>query len=255
MRVPASPGATARRTRGVLVEGATPPFGPLVRRGGGQRWTGVRTPFASPLRGGRSLHSDPCGKALRRPESVSGDPIPVNLPQTFPWAAGRANLAFSGPSWMGKLGPGCQWASKMAGFWAAKVSGAERCPAEGVGKSESCDECQPASSGTGKQCPPGTGPERVLDNGRFCVRNRVNGIDRGDGLEINWRPGSSDCEGLPRTRRTAIRPVALLTMVCLVSASVHAETVDQGEASYLPPDGKWRRASIIVLPGKVEVLS
>ena len=237
------------------MEGAPPPFGPLVRRGGGQRWTGVRTPFASPLRGGRSLHSDPCGKALRRPESVSGDPIPVNLPQTFPWAAGRANLAFSGPSWMGKLGPGCQWASKMAGFWAAKVSGAERCPAEGVGKSESCEECQPASSGTGKQCPPGTGPERVLDNGRFCVRNRVNGIDRGDGLEINWRPGSSDCEGLPRTRRTAIRPVALLTMVCLVSASVHAETVDQGEASYLPPDGKWRRASIIVLPGKVEVLS
>ena len=50
-----------------MVEGATPPFWPLVRRGGGQRWTGVRTPFASPLRGGRSLHSDPCGKAEIHP--------------------------------------------------------------------------------------------------------------------------------------------------------------------------------------------
>ena len=47
-RVPPSPGATARRTRGVLVEGATPLFGPLVRH----------------QRGGRSLHSDPCGKAV-----------------------------------------------------------------------------------------------------------------------------------------------------------------------------------------------
>ena len=34
-RVPLPPGAAARRTRGVLVEGATPPFWPLVRRGGG----------------------------------------------------------------------------------------------------------------------------------------------------------------------------------------------------------------------------
>ena len=33
-RVPLSPGAPARRTRGVLVEGAPPPFSPLVRRGG-----------------------------------------------------------------------------------------------------------------------------------------------------------------------------------------------------------------------------
>ena len=103
--------------------------------------------------------------------------------------------------------------------------------------------------------PPGNRPGAGAGQWSICVRNRVNGIDRGDGLEIIWRPGSSDCEGLPRTRRTAIRPVALLTMVCLVSASVHAEAVDQGEASYLPSDGKWRRASIIVLPGKVEVLS
>ena len=47
-RVPPSPGATARRTRGVLVEGATPPLLPLVRRGGDQRGTGVRTPFDPP---------------------------------------------------------------------------------------------------------------------------------------------------------------------------------------------------------------
>ena len=30
-RAPSSPGASVRRTRGVLVEGATPPFLPLVR--------------------------------------------------------------------------------------------------------------------------------------------------------------------------------------------------------------------------------
>ena len=30
-RVPSAPGASVRRTRGVLVEGATPPFCPLVR--------------------------------------------------------------------------------------------------------------------------------------------------------------------------------------------------------------------------------
>ena len=47
-RVPPSPGVAARRTRGVLVEGATPPFSPLVRRGEDQRGTGVRTPFAPP---------------------------------------------------------------------------------------------------------------------------------------------------------------------------------------------------------------
>ena len=34
-RVPASPGAPARRTRGVLVEGSPPLFGPLVRHEGG----------------------------------------------------------------------------------------------------------------------------------------------------------------------------------------------------------------------------
>ena len=47
-----------------MVEGATPLFWPLVRHGGGQRVTGVRTPFDLPT-GGRSLHSDPCGKAVK----------------------------------------------------------------------------------------------------------------------------------------------------------------------------------------------
>ena len=50
---PPSPGVTACRAREVLVERATPPFSALVRHGGRQKWTGVRTAFA-PL-AGRSL--------------------------------------------------------------------------------------------------------------------------------------------------------------------------------------------------------
>ena len=60
-RVPLPPGATARRTRGVLVEGATPPFSPLVRHRGGVNGPPFGPPFTPPLRGGRSVHSDPCG--------------------------------------------------------------------------------------------------------------------------------------------------------------------------------------------------
>ncbi len=52
-RVSPSPSATARRTRGVLVVRATPPFWPLVRHGGGKRVTGKTTPF--PPLAGRSL--------------------------------------------------------------------------------------------------------------------------------------------------------------------------------------------------------
>ena len=48
-----SPGATARRTRGVLVVRATPTFSPLVRHGGGQRWRPRWRPFAHLA--GRSL--------------------------------------------------------------------------------------------------------------------------------------------------------------------------------------------------------
>ena len=57
-RVSPFPGLTARRTGGVLVVRATPMFWPLVRHGGAQRGTGVRTPFDSPF-WGRSHHSDP----------------------------------------------------------------------------------------------------------------------------------------------------------------------------------------------------
>ncbi len=64
-RVPPSPGVTARRTGGMLVVRATPTLWPLVRHGGGQRWTGVGTPFAPP-RGGRSHHSDPWREGVRR---------------------------------------------------------------------------------------------------------------------------------------------------------------------------------------------
>ncbi len=65
-RVPPSHGATARRTGGVTVVRATPPFWPLVRHGGGQRGTGVGTPLV-PLAGGRSHHSDPWREGHRHP--------------------------------------------------------------------------------------------------------------------------------------------------------------------------------------------
>ncbi len=59
-RVPPSPGAAARRTREVLVEGATPPFLTLVRHR--RVLTGARSGARlTPASGGRSLHSDPCG--------------------------------------------------------------------------------------------------------------------------------------------------------------------------------------------------
>ena len=60
---PLSPGAPARRTRGVLVEGATPLFWTLVRHRVGVKGDTQNDTFTLPLKGGRSLHSDPCGKA------------------------------------------------------------------------------------------------------------------------------------------------------------------------------------------------
>ena len=58
-----SPPRPARRTRRVMVEGATPLFWTLVRhRGGGAGAPVGSHHLPSPL-GGRSLHSDPCGKA------------------------------------------------------------------------------------------------------------------------------------------------------------------------------------------------
>ena len=62
-RVPLPCGAAARRTGGVLVEGVTPLFLPLVRQPASvHRRTQWRT-INTPLEGGRSLHSDPGGKA------------------------------------------------------------------------------------------------------------------------------------------------------------------------------------------------
>ena len=62
-RVPPSLGATARRTRGVQVEGATPLFWTLVRHRVGVKGDTQNDTFTLPLKGGRSLHIDPCGKA------------------------------------------------------------------------------------------------------------------------------------------------------------------------------------------------
>ena len=57
-RVPPRP---ARRTRGLLVEGATPLFWTLVRHRVGVKGDTQNDTFTLPLKGGRSLHSDPCG--------------------------------------------------------------------------------------------------------------------------------------------------------------------------------------------------
>ena len=67
-----SPGVTACRTRGVLVVRATPSFLPLVRHRGGVSSPPFGPPFTPLLRGGRSLHTDPCGKAtkpMRKPST------------------------------------------------------------------------------------------------------------------------------------------------------------------------------------------
>ena len=48
-RVPPSPGAAARRTRGVLVVGATPLFWPLMRHGAGAGYSCLYSSFSLPL--------------------------------------------------------------------------------------------------------------------------------------------------------------------------------------------------------------
>ena len=63
-RVPPSPGATARRTRGVLVEGATLGFSALVRHREGEMVHAKIHHLPSPSRG-RSLHSDPWREGSR----------------------------------------------------------------------------------------------------------------------------------------------------------------------------------------------
>ena len=55
---PPSPGAAARRARGVLVVGATPIFWPLMRHGAGAGYSCLYSSFF-PALGGRFLHRDP----------------------------------------------------------------------------------------------------------------------------------------------------------------------------------------------------
>ena len=98
-----SPGATARRTRGVLVEGATPLFWALVRHRGGRAGAPLWSHhLPSPL-GGRSLHSDPCGKAVEsarkpiaknsRPQMASGRERQVWGIHTTPYLRSAARAA------------------------------------------------------------------------------------------------------------------------------------------------------------------
>ena len=59
---PVSAPRPAHRTGGKKVVRAPPPFWPLVRHGGGQRGTGVRTPFASPFSGSLSPQRSLAGR-------------------------------------------------------------------------------------------------------------------------------------------------------------------------------------------------
>ena len=70
-RVPRSPGAAARRTRGVLVVGATPIFWLLMRHGAGAGYSGLYSSLA-PALGGRSHDRDPCGKATIQKSRTRG---------------------------------------------------------------------------------------------------------------------------------------------------------------------------------------
>ena len=54
------------------MEGATPLFLPLVRHRGGVKGDRQNDTFTLPLKGGRSLHSDPCGKAAEPTEHAGG---------------------------------------------------------------------------------------------------------------------------------------------------------------------------------------
>ena len=71
-----------------------------------------------------------------RPWSIRYEPMPPcsrpALRPRRPTASSRASLLHARP----RKGGECQWASKMAGFWAPKVSGSERCPAEGAERPE-----------------------------------------------------------------------------------------------------------------------
>ena len=68
---PPSPGTAARRTRGVLVVGATPRLWPLMHHGAGAGYLCLYSSF-SPASGGRSHHRDPWREGHRAPLRVHG---------------------------------------------------------------------------------------------------------------------------------------------------------------------------------------
>ena len=82
-RVPPSHGATARRTGGVLVVRATPPFLALMRhrRGVDGPTDGPPTP---PVWGGRSHHSDPWREGRNAENLDPGCPAQLGLPRARP---------------------------------------------------------------------------------------------------------------------------------------------------------------------------
>ena len=121
-RAPPPLGATARRTRGVLVVRATPPFerwcATGADKGGGQ--DGSPLP---PVRGGRSHHSDPSREGPRASrEAGAGD---SRAEATDKQATARTLDKID--TWR-TVASTCQWASKIAGFWAPKVAGSARWP-------------------------------------------------------------------------------------------------------------------------------
>ena len=87
---PPSPDAAARRTRGVLVVRAPPPFWPLVRHGGGQRWRPRWPPFAPPCGEVAPSTEIPAGRPSSRPGGRRGDSEPGrprnSRPQLAHWS-------------------------------------------------------------------------------------------------------------------------------------------------------------------------
>ena len=98
---PASPGASARRTVGGVGGGSDPPFFAAGAAPGRGRWcTRMATPSPLPC-GGRSLHSDPCGKTVESAKkltaraachSLDGFGLRIDTRQTCPsvtvWESG-----------------------------------------------------------------------------------------------------------------------------------------------------------------------
>ena len=73
LRVPAPHGASWRHTGGGGSGGSDPPFLTAGAPPGRGKWSTLRsTTYPSPS-GGRSLHSDPCGKASGRPFALTED--------------------------------------------------------------------------------------------------------------------------------------------------------------------------------------